>query len=122
MNDQVYYKGQNGLEYANEADANLYGGGCIGKRTVHAPTFEPVTPAPVIMPVGQAPVTTPQVVTIQTPAVKVETAPEVSQDLRAQLESLTFEELQELAKTRKIAGWAIFKKSANLIEKLLASN
>jgi len=43
MADKIYYKGRNGLEYAEYSDAVKYGGGAVGKR-VHQPVkkWEPI--------------------------------------------------------------------------------
>lgn len=39
----TYYKGRNGLEYGTPQDAEIYGEGLVGKRTVSDPVFEPCT-------------------------------------------------------------------------------
>lgn len=38
----VFYKGINGLEYRTPEDAEIYGGGLVGKMTVEAPKYEEV--------------------------------------------------------------------------------
>lgn len=104
----IEYRGANGLNYCTKEDADLYGGGCVGKIN-NAPRdlepvveeLEPVQPVPASAASGEEAI--PQA--------------EVGQGQNLTLNDLTTEQLREYAKEKKIKGYGILGRE-RLIQKL----
>lgn len=100
----IEYRGKNGLNYVTKEDADLYGGGCVGKINNTPRDIEPVVEE--IQEEGE-------------PAVSPKTQQDSAEGKTLTLEEMTLDQLREYAKEKKIRGYAIMRKE-KLIEKLSA--
>lgn len=105
----IEYRGKNGLNYVTKEDADLYGGGCVGKINNTPRDIEPVVEEieEDTMPVG--PVSVPTALVVNA----------IGQGQTLSLNDLSIDQLREYAKEKKIKGYAIMGRK-KLIEKLSA--
>lgn len=96
----IRYIGQNGLEYKELRDAQIYGGGCVGKKSIEAPKIEKLTVEELS----------------ESEKVEVEASKPAKPGLNTAIASI--EEIREVARQRKVKGWAIIKDKEKLIQKI----